>query len=179
MKNGRLNPIFLQWIYFRQVRQQPCATDQGMTLLEVLIVVFLLSILATIAWPSWLNMQQKAYYAEARANMDAMRDALEMYRLEASDFPPDANPNTKPIGLTGDWYVAADMPYDSGTDYEHWGVGSDECVVAITWFGRNQVRDSPVHTASSDTSGFTKYGDDLVLTLNQYSCPGTQKGGKK
>lgn len=175
--NYRQPNIFLWWICFLQ-RQRRSAGNDGMTLLEVLIVTFVLGILATIAWPSVLNMQQKAYYAEARAKMDAMRDELEMYRLEADDFPPDVNQNTRPAGLTGAWYVATDMPYDSPTDYEHWGVGSDECVVAITWFGRNLTRDSPVHVKSSDRSEFTQYEDDLVLTLSQYSCPGTDKGGK-
>lgn len=177
--NYRQPNSFFWWIYSLQLQRRQPAGDEGMTLLEVLIVTFVLGILATIAWPSVLNMQQKAYYAEARAKMDAMRDELEMYRLEADSFPADVNANTRPEGLTGAWYVAADMPYDSPTDYEHWGVGSDECVVAITWFGRNLTRDSPTHTKSSDRSEFTKHGDDLVLTLSQYSCPGTGKGGKR
>ncbi|MGP1385213.1 MAG: type IV pilin protein [Thainema sp.] len=174
------NSFSLQWIYSLSLRlRRQSAGDDGMTLMEVLIVVFVTGILATIAWPSWLNMQQKAYYAEARAYMDAMRDELEMYRLEAGDFPPDVNANTRPAGITGKWYLAADMPYNSGTDYEHWGVGSEECVVAITWFGRNQQRNSPAHTKSAGKSAFAEYEDDLVLTLNQYSCPGTKKGSKR
>lgn len=179
MNNRQPTSFFLGWICVLQLRlRRQTALDDGMTLLEVLIVTFVLGILATIAWPSVLNMQQKAYYAEARANMDAMRDELEMYRLGSGNFPPDADPDTRPAGFTGRWYLAADMPYDSPTDYEHWGVGSEECVVAITWFGRDKERNAPVHVESSNKSDFARYGDDLVLTLSQYSCPGTEKGSK-
>lgn len=153
------------------------SADQGLTLIELLVVILIMGILAAIGLPSLMGLRDKAYYAEARSNLDAMRDMLMLYSAENGRFPADTNQDTRPAGVPDKWYVAADMPYESSTDYEHWGIGSDECVVALTWFGRNQQRDSQVHVAVAEPGSFTEVEDDLILTISRYACPGQGRGG--
>ncbi len=67
---------------------------RSFTLIELLIVVAIIGILAAIAVPNFLNAQTRAKLARLRADFRAITSALEMYRLDNNDYPPDvAGPN--------------------------------------------------------------------------------------
>ncbi len=67
---------------------------KGFTLIELLIVVAIIGILAAIAVPNFLNAQTRAKLARLRADFRAITTALEMYRMDNNDYPPDvAGPN--------------------------------------------------------------------------------------
>ncbi len=57
------------------------------TLIELLIVVAIIGILAAIAVPNFLNAQVRAKVANARADMQALGTALEMYRMDNNHYP--------------------------------------------------------------------------------------------
>ena len=61
---------------------------RGFTLIELLIVVAIISILAAIAVPNFLEAQTRAKVARAKADMRTIMTALEMYRIDSIDYPP-------------------------------------------------------------------------------------------
>lgn len=66
----------------------------GFTLIELLIVVAIIGILAAIAVPNFLNAQTRAAIARVKADFKSITTAMESYRLDNNNYPPDvAGPN--------------------------------------------------------------------------------------
>ncbi|MGI6455571.1 MAG: type II secretion system protein [bacterium] len=61
----------------------------GFTLIELLIVVAIIGILAAIAVPNFLNAQMRAKLARVQADFRSINTAMQSYRLDNNDFPPD------------------------------------------------------------------------------------------
>ena len=61
-------------------------TKKGFTLIEVLIVVIILGILATLAVPQFTRMISRARMAEAWAGLGAVRTAQSIYWMEHSAY---------------------------------------------------------------------------------------------
>jgi type II secretion system protein G len=66
------------------------------TLIELLIVVAIISILASIAVPNYLEAQTRARSARAMTDMRALIVALEIYRVDHDDYPYRRNANSVP-----------------------------------------------------------------------------------
>jgi prepilin-type N-terminal cleavage/methylation domain-containing protein len=63
---------------------------QGFTLIELLIVVAIIAILALIAVPNFLEAQTRAKISRAKTDMRSLATALEAYRLDNENYPPDS-----------------------------------------------------------------------------------------
>jgi len=61
----------------------------GFTLIELLIVVAMIAVLAGIAVPNFLEAQVRAKVAGTSANAASMAMALEAYRVDLGDYPPN------------------------------------------------------------------------------------------
>jgi len=64
--------------------------NKAFTLIELLIVVAIIGILAAIAVPNFLNAQTRAKIARCEADAESIGTALESYRLDTNEYPPDA-----------------------------------------------------------------------------------------
>ena len=64
------------------------ANDQGFTLLELLVVLGIIALLATVAAPQVLQYLGKAKTETAKAQISAISTALELYALDNGGFPP-------------------------------------------------------------------------------------------
>ncbi len=64
--------------------------SKAFTLIELLIVVAIIGILAAIAVPNFLNAQIRAKIARSQADAQAIGNALEMYKMDTNEYPPDA-----------------------------------------------------------------------------------------
>ena len=62
---------------------------QAFTLIELLIVIVIIGILATLAIPQYQNITRKAQAAEAKAELRALSDAIWHYYVESGRMPRD------------------------------------------------------------------------------------------
>ena len=76
---------------------------KGFTLIELIIVVIIIGILASIAAPIMSGMQAKALSAEAVAGMSAIREALREYYVANNAWPVLVNnrPSDSPASFPG------------------------------------------------------------------------------
>ncbi|HNR50141.1 MAG: Type II secretion system protein G precursor [Deltaproteobacteria bacterium ADurb.BinA179] len=61
--------------------------DKGFTLLELLVVIVILGILATYVGTKIMGRPDEARQTQARVQIQALENALNMYRLDNSDYP--------------------------------------------------------------------------------------------
>lgn len=62
-------------------------TRNGFTLVELMVVIFILGLLTTIVVINVLPSQDRAMVAKARADIATLGQALEMYRLDNLSYP--------------------------------------------------------------------------------------------
>ena len=104
----------LQFIKFKPdkiVRLNHQKSDQGFTLLEVLLVVFMISILAAMGIPSWIALLNNTRLKTARANVSgAIREAQTTAKQRKASFTVSFQQN----GDSVQWAV------HSGADPTNW-----------------------------------------------------------
>ncbi|GAB6261595.1 type IV pilin protein [Photobacterium sp. R1] len=61
--------------------------QQGVTLIELLIVVVLIGILAVFAHPTYVSQQHQAYLRQAQADLIMLQLAVEQTRTESNHYP--------------------------------------------------------------------------------------------
>ena len=93
----------------------------GYTLLEIMVVVFILGLLATIVAPRILGRTDDARHAKAVADLKGIEQALNLYRLDTGGYPTTEQglealvhrPERPPLPRTWnpDGYLA-DVPVD-------------------------------------------------------------------
>jgi len=122
-------------------------TERGFTLIELMIVVAIVGILATIAIPNFLTMQYRAKRAELPEVLDGIRTAEKAYFAEWDTYTEAAQTPTEPL-INGAW------PFNSGGHlaFEAMGYQADGHV-----WGRYYV-----YYISSDTSTFEAMGDSDI-----------------
>jgi len=60
---------------------------QGFTLLEVMVVIVILGILASMVVPNLLGSQERANVQKAISDVTALETSLSLYKLDNYDFP--------------------------------------------------------------------------------------------
>ena len=145
--------------------------QSGFTLVELLVVVIILGVLSALAYPAYSAVVRRARYAEARQQMSSMAREVQIYHIENGSYPPDVNPDTQPKGIMN-WPESDDVPYESFYDYDHWGIGGNQCYVQIGYAGESKVASYPKHQLNKKPPGFQEFGDNLVLAIALYDCAG-------
>jgi general secretion pathway protein G len=94
--------------------------ESGFTILELIIVVAIIGILASIAMPALKPAPTKAKEAVLRTNLVSIRDALDQHYADNGHYPPSLE------ALVDDGYLR-DVPRDPITrSTETWEVEYDE-----------------------------------------------------
>ncbi len=95
---------------------------KGVTLVEILVVMLIVSILAAIAQPKLMGVIVKARAADAISDMQVVRVAAYNYQSDQQAWPADADRGIVPPGL--DEYLPGDFDLvkdDYTLDYDYWG----------------------------------------------------------
>ena len=72
----------------------------GFTLVELMVVIVIIGLLATVVAINVLPSQDRAMVGKARADISVLEQAIETYRLDNLTFPEDLNAlTTAPAGL--------------------------------------------------------------------------------
>lgn len=61
--------------------------QQGFTLMEIMVVIFIIGLLIALVAPSVLGNQDKAMKQKVMADLSSLEQALDMYRLDNLRFP--------------------------------------------------------------------------------------------
>ncbi len=62
--------------------------EAGFTLTELMVTIFIIGLLATVVTINVLPMMDRGRVQKAEADVAAITQALEMYRLDMGDYPP-------------------------------------------------------------------------------------------
>lgn len=114
--------------------------EQGMTLIEIVVVIIILSILAATVGPRIFKNVDKGKVSQARHQIGIFKGALDMYRLDTGALPTTqqglkalvANPGTD--GWDGPYLDNTAIPTDpwgSAYSYQTPGTGRDYDIVSL------------------------------------------------
>jgi general secretion pathway protein G len=67
--------------------RRACASEQGFTLIELMIVMTIIGLLAAIAIPSYLRSVQKAKEAVLKEDLHTMRTSIDSYTVDKEKAP--------------------------------------------------------------------------------------------
>ncbi|WDY57014.1 type II secretion system major pseudopilin GspG [Pseudomonas sp. PSKL.D1] len=109
--------------------QQRRNRQRGFTLMEIMVVIFIIGLLIAVVAPSVLGNQDKAMKQKVMADLATLEQALDMYRLDNLRFPSNEQglaalvkkPTQEPLprGWRSDGYVRR-LPEDPwGTPYQY------------------------------------------------------------
>ena len=70
--------------------------EEGFTLVELMVVIVIIGLLATVVLINVLPSQDKAMQTKARADIATLEQAMEMYRLDNFSYPADLNALVQP-----------------------------------------------------------------------------------
>lgn len=133
---------------------------RGFTLLEILIVVVIIGILASLGLPNFIKTREYALEQEAVSNLQLIRQAERIYRMEMGNYYP-ANGrednitninNALKLSLNeNNWDYYIDGGTNSFTAYAD-RIGSGgylNCTYSI-----NQTQDKPIRVSSPGTCAY-------------------------
>lgn len=100
-----------------KVMPADCRNRTGFTLIELIIVVIILGILASIGFIQFLKTIEKGRSAEARNILGDIRSAQESYRLESGSYTADINlvNVTFPTSCTSTYFFSYSLAAGSAT----------------------------------------------------------------
>lgn len=112
-------------------------TTRGFTLIELMIVVVIVGILATLLIPRIMDRPEEARRIKAKADIKSIESALKLYKLDNSNYPTSdqgllaliTKPDTSPVPnkwREGGYLEAKEVPKDPwGNIYYYSSPGSD------------------------------------------------------
>jgi general secretion pathway protein G len=84
-------PLFSYSPRLRQCRGAACCAptseEAGFTLIEIMVVVFILGLLVTLVAPKILGRTDEAKRTKAAADLRAIEQALHLYKLDSGNYP--------------------------------------------------------------------------------------------
>ena len=118
-----------------------CRSTQGFSLIEVMIVVAIIGILATLAYPSLEGYLQRAKQSEVKTNLAAIDTAEKLYHASNRSYTDDfaalgvgiADDAIYSYGITATTFTAtATANLDDDATEDTWTIKQDKQLVQTT-----------------------------------------------
>jgi general secretion pathway protein G len=117
-------------------------TSRGFTLMELVVVILIIAILATLVLPRLIGRTSDAKRAKAASDIAEMASLIQQYRIDTDQFPTTEQGlnalRVQPSGTTN-WhgpYTSKDIPADPwGNEYVYESPGPDGQDFLITSYG--------------------------------------------
>jgi prepilin-type N-terminal cleavage/methylation domain-containing protein len=93
--------------------------DKGFTLIELMLVVTILGIIAAIAIPNFISMQDRANEGRVKANMHTLQTGVEDFAIQNNRYPLAADGPAVELLLSGT--VVPDNPFSGAPTVITWG----------------------------------------------------------
>src|SRR5271166_3655690 len=81
--------------------------QRGFTLIELMVVVAIIALIATIIIPNFIHARQEAQVATSEADLKQIATSLELYYSDKDDYPAGSSIDVTPTNL----YGAPSNPY--------------------------------------------------------------------
>jgi prepilin-type N-terminal cleavage/methylation domain-containing protein len=149
--------------------------QKGFTLVELLVVVVIIGILASIALPNFISAQNKAKESSVKGNMRTAQVAAESYATDFAGIYPNVsftsdyesyfpgggndastsgNPLTNPISNTTGWPV-------SGAVMTTTSIAGDRTGITALVIGGCGIEYNETNDAASDVNGYAIMGEAI------------------
>ncbi len=89
--------------------------QKAFTLIELMVVVAIVGILSSIAYPSYQSHIQRTKESEARTALVSFASAMSQYYLEGMTYKGAAGSLASPADTGAPWIFSSKVPIDSGT----------------------------------------------------------------
>ena len=121
------------------------AVRNGFTLLEMIIVVSIIVVLASIAAPRFMTAGDKAKIAKVQADVRTISDAAEIYRFDTGTYPATVAVLTEVNEKTQDSYLKFAPKQPDGTEYS-----IQDGVVSGVYNDKTYTSDNPEGTKTTE-----------------------------
>lgn len=104
----------------------------GFTLLEVIVVVVIIGILATLAITHYSSYKESALDKEAKADLKLIRSAERIYKMEVSTYYPSSGSESTIVNINNN--LKLDLPAGANRNWDYL-VKNDGCSQATRFNG--------------------------------------------
>jgi len=104
----------------KKLLRKGLSDESGFTLIEIIVVVIIIGLLATLVAPRFFGKVEQAKVKTTYAQIELLGAALDMYRLDIGEYPTTSEGldalKTKPMAVEGGWdgpYLKKELPVDA------------------------------------------------------------------